>query len=142
MMKTQGVKLWIARGLVAGVTFMNLQAAVFFLLQPASFAPAFELTGEPGRAIIQGIGLLFLMWCVPYFFAVIHPVRHFVSLIQAVMMQAIGVIGESVLLLLLKGEHPQIHASVLRFIIFDAGGLVLLMVALGLIIPIRRHQSI
>ncbi len=133
------VKLWIARLLVAAVTFMNLQAAVSFLLQPESIAPAFELTGEPGQAIIQGVGLLFLMWCVPYVFAVIHPVRHFASLVQAVIMQGIGLIGESALLLLLNGEHPQIHASVLRFIIFDAGGLALLLLALILMVALRRQ---
>lgn len=141
-MQTHNLKLWVARGLVAGVTFMNLQAAVSFLWQPARFAPAFELIGEPGRAIIQGVGLLFLMWCVPYVFALVNPQRHFVSLLQAVVMQGIGVIGESILLMLLNGEHPQIHASVLRFILFDAGGLVLLLVALILMIVFRRQSTI
>lgn len=136
------LRIWSARLLVAAVTLMNLQAAFYFIFRPNDFAPAFELSGEPGRAMIQGVGLLFLMWCVPYMFAAVQPVRNFTSLIQALIMQAIGVIGESVLFLMLKGEHPQIHASVLRFIIFDAGGLVLLLLALTLAANLRRRHAI
>lgn len=141
MNKKRLLKIWSARLLVAAVTLMNLQAALVFLIRPGDFLPAFELSGEPGRAMIQGVGLLFLMWCVPYVFAAIHPKRNFISLVQAVIMQAIGVIGESVLLVMIKGEHPQIHASVLRFIWFDSGGFVLLLVALLLMVQERRRVT-
>jgi hypothetical protein len=87
------------------------------------------------------MGLLFLMWNVPYLFALYHPVKHFVSLIEAVVMQAVGVIGESALLLALPGEHPQIQASVERFIIFDGGGLVLLLISFIYILQIRKHSK-
>lgn len=131
---------WISRILIGIVTFINLMAAFQFMLKPEIFTSGFELEGEPGAAMIQGMGLLFLMWNVPYIVAILHPVKHFVSLIETVAMQAIGVIGESALLLTLQGEHPQIMDSVLRFIIFDGGGLALLLTALTLVLWIKERQ--
>lgn len=130
-----------ARILIGIVTLLNLQAAFQFMIWPSKYAPGFELGGSAGDAVIRGMGLLFLMWNIPYLFAVTDPVRRFVSLVEAVIMQAIGVFGESALLLTLKGEHPQIHASVLRFILFDGAGLVLLLIALTLVIRFRRSRS-
>jgi len=132
----------IARVLIGLVTVMNLQAAVYFLFRPADYAPSFELSGTPGNAIIQGMGLLFVMWNIPYIVALINPVKHFVSLIEAVVMQGIGVIGETLLLLLLKGEHPRIEASVLRFIFFDGAGLLILLAALILMFRFKRRTEI
>jgi hypothetical protein len=131
----------IARILIAVVTFLNLQAAFYFMLSPGDYAPAFELTGPPGSAVIQGMGLLFLMWNIPYLVALINPLRHTVSMIEAMIMQGIGVFGETALLLTLKGEHPQIHASVLRFILFDGSGFVVLSIALVLITLYKRSRA-
>lgn len=130
-----------ARVLIGLVTFFNLQCALYFLFRPADYAPGFELSGVPGSSIIQGMGLLFLMWNIPYLFALANPFRFFVSLIEAVIMQAVGVIGETILLLVLKGEHPLIKASVLRFIFFDGIGLVLLVIALMLVLRYKRSQK-
>lgn len=121
---------WIAQVLIGIVVFFNLDAAFSFLLHPDLYAPGFEISGIPGRAVTQGMGLLFLMWNVPYLFALVNPVKQFTSLVEAVLMQAIGVIGETILLLNLPGSHPIITASTERFIFFDGGGLVLLIVAL------------
>lgn len=132
------LRLWLARGLIGIVVFFNLDAAFSYLFQPALFAPGFELAGVPGQAMIQGLGLLFVMWNVPYVVAILHPLKHRVSLIEAVVMQAIGVVGESLLLLALESGHPQITASTVRFIIFDGSGLLLLLVALWLCRPLRR----
>ena len=130
----------LARVLIGIVTFLNLQAAFYFIFFPASYSPGFELAGVPGDAVIQGMGLLFAMWNVPYVVALIDPLKHFISLLEAVLMQAIGVFGETILLLTLKGEHPQIHASVLRFILFDGGGLILLAAALLLTIRYKKKM--
>ncbi len=121
---------WIAQLLIAIVVFFNLDAAFSFMLYPDLYAPGFEISGIPGRAVTQGMGLLFLMWNVPYLFALVNPVRNFTSLVEAVLMQVIGVIGETILLTNLPGSHSTITASTERFIIFDGGGLVLLIVAL------------
>lgn len=131
-----------ARVLIGLVTFFNLQCAIYFMFQPADYAPGFELSGVPGSAVIQGMGLLFLMWNIPYLFALVNPFKHFVSLIEAVIMQGVGVFGETVLLLVLQGEHPLIKASVLRFILFDGAGLILLIIALLLILHIKRPRPV
>lgn len=138
-MKKSNVKLNLARGLIGVVTFLNLQAAFQFMLAPENYSPGFEVSGAPGNAMIQGMGLLFLMWNIPYVAALIHPQKHFLSMIEAVTMQAIGVFGETILLFTIQGEHPMIHASVVRFIIFDGGGLVLLLAALMLVLALRRE---
>ena len=131
----------LARALIGIVTFFNLQCALYFLFRPADYAPGFELTDVPGSAIIQGMGLLFIMWNIPYLFALVNPLKYMVSLVEAVIMQAVGVFGESILFLGLKGEHPLVRASVLRFIYFDGGGLILLALALFLILRFKRSRS-
>lgn len=124
---------WVSRLLIGIVMFLNLQAAVLFMLVPYRFVSSFELTGETGKAVIQALGVLFLMWNVPYIFALINPIKNRISLVQANIMQAIGVIGETGILIRLEGSHPILSASVTRFIIFDACGLVLLLAALLII---------
>jgi hypothetical protein len=126
-------RLWLARILIFIVTFLNLQCAAQFLLAPEYYASGFELSGAVGSAMIQSLGLLFIMWNVPYLMALIHPVKHRVSLIEAVIMQFIGVVGETVLLLTLQGSHPTLADGVVRFIAFDGGGFILLLAALLLV---------
>jgi hypothetical protein len=128
-LKNKNRKLWLGRALIAVVLFLNLQAAVLFLIHPADYASGFELTGVPGSSMIQGMGLLFIMWNVPYLVALLHPVKHRLSLIEALIMQSIGVIGESSLKCLLPAGHLILSASVNRFILFDAADLVLLLLA-------------
>ncbi len=123
------------------VTLMNLQAALQFMLRPQMYAPGFEMTGIAGEAMIQGLGLLFLMWNIPYIFAVVQPLRNFVSLVEAVIMQFIGVVGETLLLIGLPGEHPILEASVKRFILFDGSGLVFLLAAFGMVLVIRKNGA-
>lgn len=131
----------VARVLIGLVTFFNLQCAFYFLFRPMDYAPGFELSGVPGSSIIQGMGLLFFMWNIPYLFALVNPIKYFTSLLEAVIMQALGVVGETILLRVLTGEHPLIKASVLRFIFFDGAGLILLSIALLLISHYKRSRS-
>jgi hypothetical protein len=97
-----------------------------FLMAPDTYALGFELSGEAGAAAVRGIGLLFLMWNVPYAVAFWHPVRHRISLYEALAMQAIGLLGESLIFLSLPATHLAARASIARFIAFDAAGLLLL----------------
>lgn len=129
--------VWVARLLIAIVLFWNLQAAVLFMFNPAAFTPAFQLQGVPGRTAVAGYGILFLMWQVPYIFALLHPVRFQVSLWQALIMQIIGVIGESILLTTIPPEYPLLRGSIVRFIIFDGAGVPILLAALWAI----RYQK-
>jgi len=122
-----------ARLLIAIVLFLNLQASFLFMLTPDAFVPAFQLEGVPGRTAVVGYGILFLMWQVPYVFALLHPVKFRVSLWQALIMQLIGTVGESILLATIPGEYELLRGSIQRFIMFDAAGAVLLLGAILLI---------
>ena len=121
--------IWIARFLIGLVLFINVQSAVVFFANPAGFAPAYELSGTPGVAAIRGFAVLFLMWNVPYAVAFVNPQKYRVSLYEAIAMQAIGLIGESIILMGLPEEHAILNASILRFILFDGMGLMALILA-------------
>jgi hypothetical protein len=122
-------RLWIGRVLIGAVILWNLQCAVAFLAAPGTYAPGFELSGAPGEAMVRGMGVLFLMWNVPYVVALLHPVRRRTSLYEAVAMQAIGLAGESLILWSLGAGRPLVSSTLLRFIAFDGAGLILLLLA-------------
>ena len=122
--------LWLARLLIAVVTAWNLQAAFIFLKNPDAYASAFELNGVPGAAAVRGVAVLFVMWNIPYLVACWQPRRHRLSLWEALAMQALGVLGESFILLSLPAGHTLLADSLLRFIAFDAAGLPALGAAL------------
>lgn len=121
--------VWVARLLIGVVFFFNVQCAIAFLAEPQVYAPGFELAGPAGEGMVRGLGVLFLMWNVPYAVALWHPVRHRLSLLEAVLMQVIGVTGETLILLSFPPGHEVVRGSVLRFILFDGSGLALLLLA-------------
>ena len=120
-------RLWLARLLIAVVVAWNLQCALVFLFNPAAFAPGFELAGIPGEAAVRGFAVLFVMWNVPYLVALWNPRRHRLSLWEALAMQIVGVVGESLILAFIPTEHLILRTSLLRFIVFDAAGIVCLI---------------
>ena len=127
------MRLWLARILIAIVITWNLQAALAFFVSPKAFAPNFELSGAPGAAAVRRIAVLFFMWNVPYLVAAWHPQRHRVALLEALVMQLIGVIGETIILLtIITPGHSLLPTSILRFIIFDGSGLLALALAFWL----------
>ena len=119
-----------ARLLIAIVLFFNLQCAFAFLLWPQTYMPGFGLDGILGQQMVRALGVLFLMWNIPYLFALAHPVRHFISLLEAVLMQAIAVLGDALILLVAGPLPSQIQSTLQRFILFDGVGLLLLLIAL------------
>ena len=82
---------------------------------------------------MRGTGILFLMWNVPYLVALWHPVKYRLALGIALIMQLIGVLGESWTLYSLQFEHTLLKISIWRFIGFDAVGLLFLTVAFWLV---------
>jgi hypothetical protein len=118
-----------ARVLIGLVLFINVQSALVFWLNPTLFAPAYELYGIPGWAAIRGFAVLFLMWNVPYAVALINPARHRVSLYEAITMQSIGLVGESLILSTIPLTNAMLRSSILRFILFDGAGLIILAIA-------------
>lgn len=148
-MASSTIRMWSGRLLVGAVLFFNVQAALVFIVFPQQFAPGFGLAGAVGDGILRGMGILFLMWSVPYWVALFHPARQRVSLCEAIVMQAVGLLGESLLLLTFgpggqqNPADPLIRASLLRFIVFDGAGLLALIAAAALTwrIPVHRQAQ-
>lgn len=124
------MRINLARAFIGVVILFNMQAALIFLLYPERYISSFELQGAVGTAMLRGLGVLFAMWNVPYLVALWHPVRHRISLYEALAMQTIGLVGEAAIYLSLPTHHDLLRASITRFVIFDALGLLLLIVAL------------
>jgi hypothetical protein len=123
------MKIWFSRLFIGFVFFFNMQCAVVFIIRPDLYAGGFELQGAAGEAMVRGLGVLFLMWNVPYALALWNPVRYRISLYEAIVMQAVGVVGESAILWLLPGEHQTARSTIFRFVAFDTGGWIALMIA-------------
>jgi hypothetical protein len=132
-MKKIAIRLWAARFLIAVVVAWNLECALVFWLNPDGFATEFELAGLPGAAAVRGFAVLFVMWNIPYLVALWQLQRHRTSLWEALAMQTVGVIGESFILFSLPAGHTLLHTSLLRFITFDAAGVVCLIGAILLL---------
>jgi hypothetical protein len=127
--------------LIGIVLFWNLQAAFLFIFNPAPFLPSFQLDGIAGRIMIQGLGILFLMWNVPYIFACWHPIKNRLSLIEANLMQFIGLTGETLLQFSLPASETALRTTAARFITFDGIGLILLLLALWITRPVNAYSS-
>ena len=124
-------RTWIIRLLVLAVFLSNLSAALPFLLAPGHFAPSFELEGEVGAVMVRSVGLLFLMWIVPYVPVILSPRRARPCLWVILVQQLLGLGGETWMWLMTEG-HATLRATGARFILFDSAGLALLIVALAL----------
>jgi len=134
-------KHWITSLLIGLVLLWNLQAALVFIINPYPYIPSFQLEGNSGRVMVQGLGILFLMWNIPYFFACWNPFRYRISLIEANLMQLIGLIGETLLRNSLPPNEVVLRATASRFILFDGAGLLLLLIALWKTRPLKSHSS-
>jgi len=127
--------------LISLVCIVNIQAGLDFYFRPQFYTSAYELTGIPGQIAISGFGILFIMWNIPYIYALWNPIKNKTSLLQAIFMQFIGCIGETTLLFRLPEKiYPLLRSSILRFVIFDSIGLFLLIGAI-LIIHKERNRS-
>ncbi|MDR2716140.1 MAG: hypothetical protein LBB46_05295, partial [Coriobacteriaceae bacterium] len=93
----------------------------------------------PGTVAIQGIGIAFLMWNVTYPLVVFNPCKHRVLFMVVLAQQVIGLVGESVIYLTLPAGHQVLGESIMRFIVFDAAGLILL--TLGFLLTLKRFSK-
>ncbi|MBN2840237.1 MAG: hypothetical protein JXP37_04690 [Coriobacteriia bacterium] len=118
---------WAARIAVGAVFLMNARCALQFILAPGRYTAGFQLAGVPGETAIRGLGIAFLMWNATYPLVIWRP-RIFRTLFAVVIaQQLIGVAGETMLLTSLPAGHEVLAASIERFILFDAGGLLALV---------------
>ena len=132
------MRIWIIRLLIGIVTVWNLQAAFMFIFASGRYVSSYELSGTAGETAVRGIGVLFVMWNVPYLFALQNPIRYQLALSFALLMQLTGLIGESYILSTLSTEHVILRNSISRFITFDGAGVLLLALAYLLV----RNKSI
>lgn len=109
----------------------NIQCAVLFILSPDAYSGGFNLSGESGVTVLRSLGLLFIMWNVPYLFAILRPFGWKICLVSAIIQQAIGLMGE--IWIRSQTADEITRGSILRFIQFDGAGLVMLAAALILI---------
>ena len=135
-----GRNIPIARILVAAVLAMNVMCAIQFIAWPSSFAPAYSLEGAGALAAVQGFGVCFLMWNATYPPVIANPAKRRTLFSVVIAQQAIGLAGET---LILVGIDPTaaVHASIIRFMAFDAAGLVLLVAAFLLTRAQRPKQG-
>lgn len=128
--------------ILIGIVFIiNIQAGIDFYFNPEKYTAAYELSGIPGEISVAGVGLLFIMWNVPYAFALWNPIKNRISLFQSIIMQFLGVIGETALLYRFSAQDfPYLASSIKRFIFFDSAGLILLLLAGFLIYLYTKEQ--
>jgi hypothetical protein len=125
--------LWAARIAVTLVMIANLSAAIPYALDPDRYATAFELGGVVGAAMVRGIGILFLMWCVAYVPVIAYPDRHPALFGVILVQQVIGLAGEAWIATSLPPGHDVLSATGLRFMVFDGVGLALLILTFMLV---------
>lgn len=133
--------VWFARVAFAAVFALNVMCALQFVIDPGSYAGAYELEGVAGEAAVRGIGIAFLMWNATYPAFIAAPSRFRVLGWVILAQQAIGLVGESLLLCSLPAGHDVLASSVMRFIAFDGAGLVLMGVAFALLVVRSRTSA-
>lgn len=133
--------VWFARVAFAAVFALNVMCALQFVIDPGSYAGAYELEGVAGEAAVRGIGIAFLMWNATYPAFIAAPPRFRVLGWVILAQQAIGLVGESLLLCSLPAGHDVLAGSVMRFIAFDGAGLVLMGVAFALLVVRSRTSA-
>lgn len=135
------MRINLARGLIGLVILVNVQCALSFLVEPGRYSPGFQLAGDLAEAVVRGFGVLFLMWNIPYLVALWHPLRHWVSLLEAVGMQSVGLVGESFIYLSVAGNLLILRSTLARFIVFDFLGLLALLAAAWLVSATRKIHA-
>lgn len=134
-----GIAAWICRVCFTIVFVLNIQCAFSYVLFPGDYTSGFQLSGLEGAVAIQGIGVAFLMWNATYPAFIVNPSRFKVFGFVILAQQTIGLLGESAIFFSLPATAPTIASSILRFITFDAVGLILMASSFAaLLIASRR----
>ena len=129
---SNGKRIWLARVLVAIVFVINVQCALQFIIWPDAYTAAYQVEGASAEVMVRTVGICFLMWNATYPPVIAHPERYRVLFGVVIAQQVVGLVGESLLLATLQPGLEALAGSIVRFVAFDAAGLVLLVVALAL----------
>ena len=129
---------WPARAAFLLAFAINVQRAASFVLWPDAYAPSFEVAGVPGAAAVQGLGPAPgpRSWAWPS--APPRPVPCRAVAASWRVPRAIGLAGEPSLPSGLPAGPAALSASIERFILFDAAGLVLMAAAFGWLLWVKR----
>lgn len=120
---------WVSRVVVLAVFLMNLWCIVGFFFFPERYSGYYELSGLAGNVAIRGIAVAFLMWNVTFPFVIFHPLKNLTVYTIVLIQQAVGLIGESIILQGIESGHSMLSSSIERFIFFDGLGLISMLVA-------------
>ena len=99
---------WVCRICFTIVFIVNIHCAISFIVDPGPYAWNFGLRGDSGHFAVRGLGIVLAQ-------------------------QLIGLIGESLLLPYLPHASFLFAASIMRFIEFDAFGLLIMTIAFVLL---------
>lgn len=135
MARPTNSRIWIARVLVALVFAINVQCALQFILWPGAYTAAYQVEGASAEVMVRTVGICFLMWNATYPPVIARPDRYRVLFGVVIAQQTIGLVGESLLLASLQPGLEVLASSIMRFVVFDAAGLVLLAIAFALSKP-------
>lgn len=136
-------KQLIARFLYLCVFVSNMICIVAFIADPASYTSSYQVNGAAGAvAAIQGIGVAFAMWNVTYPFFILNRNDNKALALAIIVQQAVGLVGEIYIRSGLGPECAGLNESIVRFIWFDAGGLVLLLTGYAILFFGKRNQNI
>lgn len=121
---------WVVRLCFAIPFAWNVLCALQFIVAPADYSWAYQLSGVEGEVALRGLGVAFLMWNATYPPFLWRP-ECFVGLGAVIVaQQVIGLIGEIFILSTLPTDFTVLGASIQRFIIFDGAGLLLMVCGL------------
>ena len=132
MAQSKFTKHVVTRLLLLLVFASNMYCALMFFLNPADYTAAYQLAGEGAEVAIAGMGVAFAMWNATYIPLIVFPYKFTILFWVVLAQQCIGLAGETYLYLGLGPAQAIVASSIMRFIIFDAVGLVLLIIALTL----------
>jgi len=131
----------LARLALGVVFFLNLSCALAFVARPKAYAPSLGVSGVAGETLTRGIGILFLMWNATYPLAIWKPWRYRWLLAIIILQQAIGLLGETWLLLTLPPGNASLAATGRRFVAFDGAGLAAMLSTFILMWLSQRRAS-
>ena len=144
MVARYGIAGIVVRVAFAAVFAMNVQCALSFVLMPEQYVGGFMLedAGQVGDAAVAGLGVAFLMWNATYPAFIVAPARFRVLGWVILAQQLIGLVGELCLYCGLGSGHEVLRASILRFVVFDGVGLVLMAAAFAWFLVVFKKKDV
>ena len=126
------------------VFLLNIQCALGFALFPGEYVASYQLEGPAGLAAIRGIGVAFLMWNATYPAFIVAPRRFKVLGWVVIAQQLIGLVGESLILASVASVSGMelLCSSILRFIVFDGAGLVIMGISFAVLLKSRLPKPV